>query len=139
MARKDVGASRSREWLPDAVSLASVSGPDVTRWSDDEDCVWVTYSGDVEALACAGVVRLELLQPGRRGKPRVDTDGDRIYVRPMNNRWTRVSITFIDKPLERAMRLPGLGIVPLLDRFRRRPHEHLTPLRRGFFAVLSGC
>jgi hypothetical protein len=90
--------------------------------NEEHDLVSVTYRGRTEDLIAAGVATAEMLAPGNKGRPKLDAEGDRLFITRGYSKGQRTMVRVrLAKPIERALNLPGFSIAPLLERFRRPP------------------
>jgi hypothetical protein len=91
--------------------LARLLGPHgrvevvVTYHGVQEPRIYIEYVGAVEDLVAAGVATDEMLARGKPGKSRRYFDGRKLHV-DYRKGW--IWLRLHDKPLERAMQLPGV-------------------------------
>lgn len=85
-------------------------------WATEAEHARIEFVGRAEDLIVAGVATEELLGRGRPGLRRRDKDGDPARV-TRGKGWICLHVK---KPLEHVFSIPGLGIGPLLEQFRRR-------------------
>jgi hypothetical protein len=128
----DVGRSDIRAtyaWRPSS-GVRPNRAPPGDDDGDEEDSVHFEFVGSREALLSLGIVTEEAMQKlwtgprNKKRKPvayktRLDRDGDKVSF-DWSYRKGLIKM-HIKKPLDRALRVPGFSIAPLLERFRRPP------------------